>query len=161
MAVNSDVSVWISENCIALWFSPLLSTHEMTYFVLMGSFAEFRDSPLTVHKIKEYICAFIPDLQQWLNYIVVEINAWMANRTKQKTMGYINLQCSSLACALLGKQAIKQYTTRLHLYSSRYSRAVCQHMGTGAHWYLHSTQFMSASVFFATLVHMQTGALIS
>ena len=56
MAVNSDVSVWISANCITLWSSPLLSTHEVTYFVLMESFAEFRDSPLTVHKIKIYLC---------------------------------------------------------------------------------------------------------
>ena len=81
----------------------------------------------------------MPFLQHWFSYNIVEITALMYNSIKQKAMGYINSHCFSDACAILGKQATEQYTTCLHLYSSPYSRAICQYMGIGAQWYLHSS----------------------
>ena len=81
----------------------------------------------------------MPFLQHWFSYSIVEITALMYNSIKQKAMGYINSHCFSVACAILGKQATEQYTTCLHLYSSPYSRAICQYMGICAQWYLHSS----------------------
>ena len=109
------------------------------------------------HKIKAYDGALMPYLQQWFSYNLVEINAWITNRIKQKTMGYINSQCSSLTCAILVKQVTEQLTTCLHLYSSPYCRTICQYMETGAQRYLHSTRFVAASICLGILVRIHTG----